>query len=596
MTDAQGVQLGADNIEYATPVGRGELMIDVRDYGAVGDGVTDDTVAIQAALDAGAGKTVLVPEGRWVSTWYLDVRSNTTLRIEGEILCRVNAAGIRVIGTRGDWRNLAQDAPRASRTITLAAGHGLVVGDTLHIGSDQVFDGPSTNSSIGELGNVAAVDGNVVTLRTPLMGGPYTTAKNAQVAKVNATKSVRITGSGGIRGRRDPALNQTGILVFYSENVRIDLQNSSDFNTRHIGIGNSQNVRVSNMTFDWAVHNNLGYGVSVFDAVSHVDIEGCDFSDIRHAFSTNNNANARGIPRRIRFARNDVNWTSTALGGSELGGDAIDTHSAAEDIWIENNSVYGSSGGGINVECKSGRVVGNYVYGAARRGISFINNSDYEGSAHIVGNTVERCAEGFYVRPGSRGTTAGFSDITFTHNRAVDIVGPTVFIIGWSGAAQLSRNVMFTHNVAVRCTASDALIRIMNVTELVYHDNLKGTSSGPISVSSIWQDNGYIVKAIEPITTGTSGSLLIESPDIDAVSLPTSSGTTQQLTHIVGGRRGQRLTLRVGASGATVTIPHLGAGGNILLASGAGSTYTLTGIRFITFMSNGSNWIEMARS
>lgn len=38
-------------------------MVDVRDFGAIGDGLTDDTAAFQAANAAAAGRTVLVPAG-----------------------------------------------------------------------------------------------------------------------------------------------------------------------------------------------------------------------------------------------------------------------------------------------------------------------------------------------------------------------------------------------------------------------------------------------------------------------------------------------------------------------------------------------------
>lgn len=40
-------------------------MVDVRDYGAVGDGVTDDRAAFVAADDAADGRTVVVPEGSY---------------------------------------------------------------------------------------------------------------------------------------------------------------------------------------------------------------------------------------------------------------------------------------------------------------------------------------------------------------------------------------------------------------------------------------------------------------------------------------------------------------------------------------------------
>lgn len=51
----------------------------VRDFGAVGDGTTDDTAAIQAALDSGAAR-IYIPDGQYKVTSTLTLQPNTHLQ------------------------------------------------------------------------------------------------------------------------------------------------------------------------------------------------------------------------------------------------------------------------------------------------------------------------------------------------------------------------------------------------------------------------------------------------------------------------------------------------------------------------------------
>ncbi|HOU53575.1 MAG TPA: glycosyl hydrolase family 28 protein [Myxococcota bacterium] len=94
------------------------VQCDVRQYGAVGDGETLDTAALQAAIDAcaGTGGTVVVPPGTWY-TGTLWLKSRMTFRLE---------EGARLLGSteREDW-----------------TGPGLLSADGVE---DLVLEGPGT--------------------------------------------------------------------------------------------------------------------------------------------------------------------------------------------------------------------------------------------------------------------------------------------------------------------------------------------------------------------------------------------------------------------------------------------------------------------
>jgi Pectate lyase superfamily protein len=57
-----------------------ESVINVKDYGAIGDGVADDVIAIQNCLDFFIGKIIFLPKGIFIITKPLILPSNTVLR------------------------------------------------------------------------------------------------------------------------------------------------------------------------------------------------------------------------------------------------------------------------------------------------------------------------------------------------------------------------------------------------------------------------------------------------------------------------------------------------------------------------------------
>jgi hypothetical protein len=91
LPNGTGISPNAAGIVY-NPSGTGAVpttvqaklreTVSVKDFGAVGDGVTDDTAAIQAAIDSGA-KEIIIPSGTYALGSYVNVASKTDLTIRG---------------------------------------------------------------------------------------------------------------------------------------------------------------------------------------------------------------------------------------------------------------------------------------------------------------------------------------------------------------------------------------------------------------------------------------------------------------------------------------------------------------------------------
>ena len=76
-------------------------VVSVKDFGAVGDGVTNDTTAIQTALTAGTGKSVYFPAGSYPINTALSVPAGTYVSGQGVTVTQ-SAAGANAFTIAGD--------------------------------------------------------------------------------------------------------------------------------------------------------------------------------------------------------------------------------------------------------------------------------------------------------------------------------------------------------------------------------------------------------------------------------------------------------------------------------------------------------------
>ncbi len=123
-------------------------VLNVLDFGAKGDGVTKDTVAIQKALDAAVaadGGTVMLPEGVFL-TGSLVIGANTTLQLapRANILGSADIADYPVINVRweGEFREGHRALLSASNAANVTITGGAIFGPPLPLGKLRNPRGP----------------------------------------------------------------------------------------------------------------------------------------------------------------------------------------------------------------------------------------------------------------------------------------------------------------------------------------------------------------------------------------------------------------------------------------------------------------------
>ena len=197
--------------------------LNVKDYGALGDGETDDTAAIQRALDTGAGKQVLVPAGTY-KVRPLWERTSTTLRLD---------PGARLLLAAGSNANL----------ITVTASGASVVGSGT-LDGNRATQTQGAAISIGGAGNVTVRDVRIV--NTAKCGIYAANAANLTIS------GVWVSGTGYIGIFAEATTGPLTNLVI--ENSRVDRTaegpsiTESGIVVRHSSTTNVVGVRVSGNT------------------------------------------------------------------------------------------------------------------------------------------------------------------------------------------------------------------------------------------------------------------------------------------------------------------------------------------------------------
>jgi hypothetical protein len=300
---ARGARAGrtGDFTNYAS-------VVDVKSFGAKGNGTTDDTMPIVNAINSLSGYGVIyLPAGTYRITQPLYLKANTILRGAGSTLTRLHFEGSgtagRCIGAvRWDsnqtdpWRTVTGGMEQGSCEIELSSVSGIVAGDIIEI--EQEKD-PAWNLNEswqanlqGQIVRVAGVNGaaKTVLLERPLRIG-YSIARNPRARKLATIGNVGIED---LYIERKDAVNGYTIELKYAVNCWVRRVESYRTYKSHVWIERGYENEVRENYFH---HSHVyggggeGYGVACGRHTSDTLVEDNVFDTLRHSMSVGHGAN-----------------------------------------------------------------------------------------------------------------------------------------------------------------------------------------------------------------------------------------------------------------------------------------------------------------
>ena len=353
------------------PAPRSTLVVNVRDgrMGAQGDGITDDTQAIQRAVDvvAGTGGTVSVPKGIYL------VNALVSVRLKSDMTLALAPGAVLKAIPNGSAHSAILLISKAER-VTITGG--TLLGERAgHTGQGGEW---GHGLSLAQARQVVVAG---VTARECWGDGFYVSSSHevtfcGVIADHNRRQGMSITSGRGIVVRDSTFRNTAGTLPEDGLDIEPNEGDTVD------------NVLIKGCTFV----DNAGFGLEIGVPHAHTGRAWISRVVVDGNTSTGNGAHTLSTSPRagIEVANcAGVRITNNRVAKNGLG---ILLRSGADHCTVTGNSVAGNAGDGIvQYLCKGNTISGNTVKGNQGRGISS-SDSSVEGVSRntVSGNRLQR--------------------------------------------------------------------------------------------------------------------------------------------------------------------------------------------------------------
>jgi len=221
-------------------------VVNVKDFGAVGDGITNDTAAIQAAINAGYGKAVYIPAGTYLVT--------STINISGSNITIYGNGYNSIINRTGNYGNTFYFHSGVTQVLTDIGLHKLEIrSQGLTTSGAHIFVNGVARMNISEIyiqdgfigfqfnGLTAANISKIYLVFTNLYGGStsgrkYMSFSNATLADKKSSGDVFVTDF-NLRGNTSNQITQYGLEVISGDGLW--------FENGHIGNTTTANIHIN---------------------------------------------------------------------------------------------------------------------------------------------------------------------------------------------------------------------------------------------------------------------------------------------------------------------------------------------------------------